>query len=594
MFKLRKNILKSINLKDKIRVFMMLTICASFLFFSIATNYIYKNLFNKYTSQLIIKNFNLTHSDFEKIIANSKNACTIIENDEKIYSIISMENDFIHEAGKDFYENFGTYIYMQNTLVFSSSTYDVDGISLYTNSGYLYGDQGKTHFNTESLKESKWYNYMQSTQEISMLCNADYFSSEEQVQVGDLYYIKQIRSKRTGKYIGAIRITISKNRIEDLLQSNSSNLINTTFLKNEIGEALTSVELSKTNGIDVNPSFIQKLEYKDNKIIAHQKITGTNLALISVTSYKDAISDFNKIRFLIYIITLIIIFISYKLSKIFSIGITKRLNKMMNSMDDVKHGILQLVPAGDYYDDIELCINNYNDMLLEFESLLDTQKKNETQKRNLQLKILQEQIKPHFLYNTLELINNSAIINNIPEVSEIVLELSSYYRLSLSQGSETHTLKDELQHISLYFSLQNKRAQKPLTFNINAPDELLSTEIPKLLLQPIMENSYYHAFPLPITKKDSRIEVSVKKIDDDIIIEFYDNGIGIPYDKQKNIFETESKSGFGLKNINERIKLFSGNNYGITISSIPNVETIVKIKLPYNTNNTNEFNILGL
>lgn len=292
-------------------------------------------------------------------------------------------------------------------------------------------------------------------------------------------------------------------------------------------------------------------------------------------------ADFNKIKFLIYAITFFIILASYKLSKIFSIGITKRLSKMMDSMDNVKHGVFQPVPSGNHYDDIELCINNYNDMLLEFQTLLNTQKEHEAQKRNLQLKILQEQIKPHFLYNTLELINNSAIINNIPEISEIVLELSSFYRLSLNQGSEIHTLKDELHHISLYFSLQNKRAQKPLILNINAPEELLNTKIPKLLLQPIIENSYYHAFPIPINAENAKIEVTVKRIGDDIIIEFYDNGIGIPYDIQNSIFETESRSGFGLKNIHERINLFFGNGYGLSISSVPDVETRVQIKLPY-------------
>ena len=120
-----------------------------------------------------------------------------------------------------------------------------------------------------------------------------------------------------------------------------------------------------------------------------------------------------------------------------------------------------------------------------------------------------------------------------------------------------------------------------MTLDINAPEELLNAEIPKLILQPIIENSFYHAFPAPINKENAKIEVTVKKLEDDLIIELYDNGLGIPCDIQKNIFETESKSGFGLKNINERINLFFGNGYGLSISSTPGVETTVQIKLPY-------------
>lgn len=580
MLKFMKHILKSTNLKDRIRIFMMLTICVSFLFFSFATTYIYKNLFYENSSQLMLKNFNLTYSNLEKIIDNSRNACSIIENDEKIYNMIAKDTDFINESGSDFYAGYGTYLNMQSAIVFSSDTYDVDGISIYTNSGSLYGDTGRTYFDTSHAAESKWYKYLQENETVSMFCNSEYFSDIEQTKDGDLYYIKLIRSRTSGKYIGAIRITISAERIENLLFSNTPELNNTVFLQTDLGEIITP--LGDAEIPEIEKTSKQTITYDRDSAIVSQQVTGTNLYLMSITSYKDAMADFNKIRFLIFAITFVIILVSYKLSKIFSISITKRLSKMMNSMDNIKHGIFQPVASSNNYDDIEACINNYNHMLLEFQTLLNTQKEHDAQKRNLQLKVLQEQIKPHFLYNTLELINNAAIINNIPEISEIVLELSSFYRLSLNQGSEIHTLKDELNHIRLYFSLQNKRAQKPLVLNINAPDELLNTEIPKLLLQPIIENAYYHAFPVPISKDDAKIEVTVKKVEDDVVIDFYDNGTGIPYDIQSRIFETESRSGFGLKNIHERINLFFGNGYGLSISSTPGVDTTITIKLPYN------------
>lgn len=577
-----KHILKSIKLKDKIRIFLMIAICVSFLFFSITTTNIYKNLFHENTSQLMLKNFNLTYSNLEKIIENSKNTCAIIENDEKIYTMLTQEKDFIDAGAKAFYEGYGTYLSMQSAISIAMDTYDIDGISVYTNSGCIYGDTGKTYISFDQLKESKWYQYLQQNEIVAMFCNSDYFSDSEQISDGDLYYIKLIRSRTNRKYVGAIRIAISAERIENLLYSNSPKQNNDTFLQNDSGEIITPFDDANILNDEFKQTYEQSLIYNDESAIICQNITGTNLYLVSVTSYKDAMADFNKIEFLIYAITFLIIAASYKLSKVFSIGITKRLNAMMNSMDNVKYGVFEPVPSGNHSDDIELCINNYNDMLVSFQVLLDTQNKHEAQKRKLQLKVLQEQIKPHFLYNTLELINNSAIINNIPEISEIVLELSSFYRLSLNQGSEMHTLKDELRHISLYFSLQNKRAQKPLSFLINAPEELMSTSIPKLLLQPIMENAYYHAFPVPVTKEDAKIEVTVKKVENDVVIEFFDNGIGIPYDIQKNIFETEGKSGFGLKNIHERITLLYGNDYGLSISSIPEVETIITIKLPYN------------
>ncbi|MCR4719524.1 MAG: histidine kinase [Firmicutes bacterium] len=574
-----KHILKSTNLKERIRIFILLTTGISFLFFSIATNYVNKSLFLKNTSQLMLKNFDLTRSNLESIAEDSKNACAIIENDKKIHDFIEKEKDFIYEGGNAFYEYYVAYLSMQDTIIFLSDTYDIDGISIYTNSGCIYGKNGKTYFDKNHIKNSKWYKSMESRKESALFCSSDYFSEQEQIVNGDLCYIKLLRSRISGKYIGAIRITISSDHIKSLLSSSSSNLICTTYLQNDIGEILTPFD--NYINIDIKPTSKQTLSYDGNSVIICQELTGTNLFLLSITSYKDAMTDFNKIRLLIYAVTIIILIISYKMSKFFAAGITKRLSKMMDSMDNIKYGIFEPVSTGDYNDDIELCIKNYNYMLSEFQALLDEQKQHEAQKRNLQLKILQEQIKPHFLYNTLELINSAAIINNIPEISEIVLELSSFYRLSLSQGDDFHTLKDELHHISLYFSLQNKRAQKYLLLDVNAPKELLNASVPKLLLQPIIENSYYHAFPLSLNKENAKIEVSVKKHNDDIFIKIYDNGVGIPYDRQESILETESKDGFGLRNINERIKLFYGNNYGLSVSSKPGVETIVTIKLPY-------------
>lgn len=580
MFKSINRILKSMNFKEKISISMMLTICVLFLLFSFTTNQIYQKLFLENSSQLILKNYNLIHSNIEKIVDNSKNSCSVIENDDEIYNLISKEKAFTDENIEEFYEDYYKYTRIQNAVAFATETYDIDGISIYTNSGAIYGENGKIYFDANRIKETKWYETLTKNKSVSMFCNSDYFSDEEDVAEGNLYYIKLIRSHINGKNIGAIRITISLNRIEKLFSSDSTDLKNKTFLQNDAGEIITSYD--KSTNFDIEQTSKQTIKNDGKSIIICQNITGTNMFLISVTSYKDAMSKYNMRSLFIYIIIAVILIISYKISKLFSARLTRRLTEMMNSMDNVKNGEFKPVPSDDYNDDIETFIHNYNDMLIEFEELLNTQKQHETQKRKLQLKILQEQIKPHFLYNTLELINNAAIINNIPEISETVLELSSFYRISLSQGDEIHCLKYELQHIQLYFSLQNKRAQKHLILEINAPEELLDTKTPKLILQPIMENAYYHAFPVPLNKNNAKIEVTVKRIEDNIIIEFCDNGVGIPYETQKLILETESKNGFGLKNVNERIKLYFGNDYGLSISSIPDTGTTITIKLPYN------------
>ena len=200
-----------------------------------------------------------------------------------------------------------------------------------------------------------------------------------------------------------------------------------------------------------------------------------------------------------------------------------------------------------------------------------------------ELKLLQAQIDPHFLYNTLDLISWTAQNRSPQEVCALVQKLSSYYRISLSKGKETILLSQELEHVRLYIDLQNKRFDNQILLKTNVPQKFLVLPILKLLLQPIVENSIQHGF----NNQPELIQITVSEAQNFLVIQISDNGIGISPAKLARIhLQQELKqydnapNGYGLFNIIERIQAFYGEEASLTLSSVPEHLTCTTFKLP--------------
>ena len=204
--------------------------------------------------------------------------------------------------------------------------------------------------------------------------------------------------------------------------------------------------------------------------------------------------------------------------------------------------------------------------------------------KNAELKALQAQINPHFLYNTLDLINWKAIDKNVPEITEITHALAKFYKLSLNQGKDVVTLRDEINHISTYVQIQNLRFDEKIGFCISIPEDLYQYGILKLLLQPIVENAIIHGI-LPKKGENYKgiIEITGSIDKEDLVLNIRDNGVGITKEKIKSIFNNtnvRNKNGYGIKNINDRIKLYYGEKYGLTYQSCEEMGTTVTIYIP--------------
>ena len=239
----------------------------------------------------------------------------------------------------------------------------------------------------------------------------------------------------------------------------------------------------------------------------------------------------------------------------------------------------------DHNDNDELgeLIDSYNYMIGKMSILIDEQYKLGKSVKNAELKALQSQINPHFLYNTLDMINWMSYKKMNSEISHAVKNLAKFYKLSLNKGKDLVPIKDELQHATLFVNIQNMRYNNRISLKFNVDESINDYLIPKITLQPIIENSINYGI-LGKGEGTGTISILGYSINSDVILTISDDGIGMTEDKLKELIDnklTSSKgSGYGLKNINKRIKLLYGDNYGLSFKSVYNYGTTVIIKIP--------------
>lgn len=237
--------------------------------------------------------------------------------------------------------------------------------------------------------------------------------------------------------------------------------------------------------------------------------------------------------------------------------------------------------------EVKMLSDSLNIMIEKLSDLIETVKIEQSNLRETEIKLLQEQINPHFLYNTLDTIIWLAESGKLEDVVEVVGSLSKYFRTSLSKGKDLVTLKDEELHVCSYLQIQKVRYGDILEYEIDFPKELSLCRIPKITLQPLVENALYHG----IKNKRSKGKISVlARMDKErLIIKVMDNGLGMTPERLQQVINSlqrkseDNQDFYGLYNVNERIRLIFGCNYGLTIESTYEEGTKVTIALPATT-----------
>jgi two-component system sensor histidine kinase YesM len=294
---------------------------------------------------------------------------------------------------------------------------------------------------------------------------------------------------------------------------------------------------------------------------------------LTIDSANDIL--FLLLMFLVFFEALVLI------NAIISTRLTHPIQQLEISVQELDHGEGDAIYIGGSYE-VQHLGRSVQQMVDQMRKLTDDIVHEHEEKQRHELDALQAQINPHFLYNTLDIIVWMIEKNKPEEAVRIVSALAKLFRISLSKGKNFIPVKDELEHTRSYLTIQQMRYKDKFTYSINVPDTALNLAVIKLVVQPIVENAIYHS--MDFMDGDGEIRVDVRVDGQDLYISVSDNGIGMPKDLVDRIlvehFPISKGSGVGLKNVNERIKLYAGDAYGVFIKSELDVGTTITLHLP--------------
>lgn len=332
-----------------------------------------------------------------------------------------------------------------------------------------------------------------------------------------------------------------------------------------------------------------KIVNGNNVQVTFKQIPTTGWVIAVVTPYSEIISDITNIRNSIILIGLICLLVTFLLSWLISSAITRPIQHLEKRMEAAEQGHLEVINRDYPSDEVGMLSQKMDSMLSKIKVLMNEVVLEQEAKRKSEMKALQSQINPHFLYNTLDSIVWMAETDN-SKVVEMTDALANLFRLTLSRGEDQVTLEQEFEHVRNYLVIQSIRYINKFDYRIEADERLLHCKVLKLILQPLVENSIYHG--VKNTRRKCLIQITAQSVDGRLLIEITDDGIGMtpekaatllipaPPDSAGNI--KKHHSGIGVLNVHERIQLYYGPEYGLKFESSPGVGTTVKIWLPLN------------
>ena len=278
-------------------------------------------------------------------------------------------------------------------------------------------------------------------------------------------------------------------------------------------------------------------------------------------------------------IIVVCFFLIFFLSRLFADFSARRIDALNRSMQIVQTGNFDLDLHVDCQDEIGVLTSNFRTMANEIQTLIQENYQKTITLKEAQFKALQAQINPHFLYNCLSLINSRALLTHQNDISQMSQLMSTFYRTTLNKGNSMTLLRDEIRNVMSYLEIQRLLHDNRFQVITQIDPILPEISVPNLLLQPLVENSIVHGL-LPRQSGDGCLFLTIRRVDNAIHFNVMDNGVGIEPEKIASLTSTDS-SGYGLKNVNERLLLTYGEESCLKIKSIQNESTMITFFIPF-------------
>ncbi len=515
---------------------------------------------------------------------------------ESALSILSTAYPYIRSGSTDIETQFEEYDELKSLVSAYEGKHMISKIRLYVPSGKIYANQQETFYSLPELTEQTDETYKRGVIWLKtygariyegrglsniISCRMTISSKTNYDEIASILQLDIEETKLSRIFSAGISID------EEIYLVDSGGVIISHPDPTLIGkEGLSEVELStvlmnKTGHMSGSMS-------KNADLVAFSKLSATDWYLVmrlpASAVYGSDVFSFDVLRVLLIIAVVVVFVISLILiySSIIE-NTVKRINTAIMLLNNEGIDQVDNITSQKIKNNTSLALleNNANHLVVTIKRLMEESYEAKLKARDYQLKALQAQINPHFLYNTLDSIKWMILEDRKKDSIWMINAFSKYFRLSLSKGRDVVTLHDELELIQAYIGIMQKRFSNITTIDINIENSLMECLIPKLSLQPLVENALNHGI-LHNQGSDGRLVINVKEEDDKLVITIKDNGQGMNQEQLEKIINQENSNtkGYGLGNVDERLKLFGGDDCGLMISSELNIGTTVTLSLP--------------
>ena len=526
-------------------------------------------------------------ADLDNLFEDTYNIGVVVANDIDIQSILRSRFNTLSER-------YSADLRGDTRLNFISS-YKTDIYGL-----YVIGENGCKHksrftsFKDGDFTQEDWYRtIIQSDEPMWFGRHSGSFAVET---IGDSLISGgfPIIDKASGRKAGIVLYDIAEQRIQELLQTSGASQASMTILDRDRGvitgssggaepEYCANVRANwdrfVSSGDSDSPMLIEDPDYLIQCKVS--KITGW--LLVAAVPKSVIFSRSRDLGMLIggmlLVVCLMALFISLDVSR----RLTRPVGMLMNAMRSVRHGDLTVSVAADRKDELGQLSDSFNRMVVQVNDLMEKSVHDEKRLRKAELVALQSQINPHFLYNTLDTVVWMARSGDQNGVVSMVTALTRFFRISLSKGRDFIPLRDELAHVESYLTIQHTRYENMLNYRVEVDEGCLDIMVPKLILQPIVENAIYHGIKLKENGGDVVIRGHMDG--DELLIEVEDTGIGMLPERLSEVLRSLEESigesdSYGLRNIHERLRICYGMAYGLEIDSEYLFGTTVRVRIP--------------
>ncbi|MBC8059828.1 MAG: sensor histidine kinase [Clostridiaceae bacterium] len=577
------------SIGGKLAFYFFLVILLPIITISILGNLLYKNSITNQQDENVKQMARQISNNIDFYIKDTENIINYLSQDPRILKFLeinTLDNDV---TSKDIKAGVSKAIYS-----FTTMHPEIAGIMI-VNKNDIFVSDIMSRISRDPLTNERWYLQASANPNTMHLFskpvgrninNIFQFSADEVVSMS-----KSIINKETGECSGVILIDMKLDIIKSLIEYVKPAKTGFIYVVDSNGEIVYSpvneiVYRIKDSWIE-NPSdkiLIKRIKDTDYEII-HKNSTYTGWRTVEVFPLNESLKVMNSLAYYSILIAIITLLIAEILAIFFTRSIVKPIAKLKRLMKKTEEGNFDVVFNSKYNDEIGELGNAFNNMVREIKNLINLVQIEGKKKRKAEISILHAQIKPHFIYNTLDTIQWMAQEHEAQDIVDLVGNLTNLLRIGLSAGAEIIKIPQEIKHVESYLMIQKIRYEDKLNYEINIKAEILGFSVIKLILQPLIENAIYHG--IKEKRGSGYIKISGEIKDEKVYFNIEDNGIGIKEEKLKEINEmlkgktsNNAVVGYGIFNVNEKIKLTYGEEFGLEYYSIYGQGTTVTVAHP--------------